>query len=528
MTYDVIIVGGGIAGLTASAYLSKAGKKVLLCEKGEKIGGLVSTFNYKGFTLDGGIRAIENSGIVKPMLKDLGIDVPFKRSVVTLGIEDEVIKIEDLSSLEKYQSLLSNKFPNEKDDIKKVVDMMKQLMKYMDILYGIDNPLFLDIKRDKAYFQKEILPWMFKFMFTVGKIKKYQTPVETYLANLTKNESLNNVIAQHFFKQTPTFFALSYFSLYLDYNYPLEGTGMLIDKINQFILDHGVEILLDTTIESIDLKTKTIKDQNNETYTYDQLLWAADTNKLYQIANLESIPNKKLRQKALAFKDGIKNLRGSDSIQTTYMLVDLDPSYFENICTAHFFYTPKKTGDGKIKETLPLVLQSKDQKVLFDWINDYLDNTTFEISMPALRNRALAPEGQTGLIVSTLMEFDLVKHISDLGLYDQYKSFIEQKMVDILDASIFKGFKSKVFDTFGSSPLTILNRTGNKDGAITGWAFTNNNIPAVTSFLGVTKAVKTYIPDVVQAGQWSYSPAGLPVSIMTGKIASDYILKKTK
>ena len=33
MIYDVIVVGGGIAGLTATAYLSKAGYSTLLCEK---------------------------------------------------------------------------------------------------------------------------------------------------------------------------------------------------------------------------------------------------------------------------------------------------------------------------------------------------------------------------------------------------------------------------------------------------------------------------------------------------------------
>jgi len=31
--YDTIVVGGGIAGLTSAAYLSKSGQKVLLVEK---------------------------------------------------------------------------------------------------------------------------------------------------------------------------------------------------------------------------------------------------------------------------------------------------------------------------------------------------------------------------------------------------------------------------------------------------------------------------------------------------------------
>ncbi len=33
INYDAIVIGGGIAGLTASAYLAKAGLTTLLCEK---------------------------------------------------------------------------------------------------------------------------------------------------------------------------------------------------------------------------------------------------------------------------------------------------------------------------------------------------------------------------------------------------------------------------------------------------------------------------------------------------------------
>ena len=38
--FDVIIIGGGHNGLVASSYLSKRGKKVLVIEKNEKVGGL--------------------------------------------------------------------------------------------------------------------------------------------------------------------------------------------------------------------------------------------------------------------------------------------------------------------------------------------------------------------------------------------------------------------------------------------------------------------------------------------------------
>ena len=79
----------------------------------------------------------------------------------------------------------------------------------------------------------------------------------------------------------------------------------------------------------------------------------------------------------------------------------------------------------------------------------------------------------------------------------------------------------KVIHRFSSTPLTIERISGNLDGGITGWAFTNKEIPAVTKMTKISKSCLTPIPNVLQAGQWTYSPSGVPISILTGKIAAD-------
>ena len=131
-----------MAGLTAAAYLAKAGLKVLLCEKEKKTGGLVNSFDYKGFVFDGGIRGIENSGIICPMLKQLGIEIEFLPSDVSIGIGKDVIRVYSADSLQAYQELLGKYFPDNKQDIAGIVQEIRKVMEYMDVLYGIDNPLF--------------------------------------------------------------------------------------------------------------------------------------------------------------------------------------------------------------------------------------------------------------------------------------------------------------------------------------------------------------------------------------------------
>ena len=89
----ILIVGAGMSGLTAAAYLSREGYDVQLVEKNRDVGGLVQSFERDGFVFDAGPRSVINAGIVGPMLRQLGIDLEFLPNVVSIGIEDEVIRV---------------------------------------------------------------------------------------------------------------------------------------------------------------------------------------------------------------------------------------------------------------------------------------------------------------------------------------------------------------------------------------------------------------------------------------------------
>jgi len=47
-SYDVIIIGGGLGGMTAANKLAKNGRKVLLLEAHDKLGGFATCFYRKG------------------------------------------------------------------------------------------------------------------------------------------------------------------------------------------------------------------------------------------------------------------------------------------------------------------------------------------------------------------------------------------------------------------------------------------------------------------------------------------------
>lgn len=521
-----MVVGGGMAGLTCAAYLAKEGRDVLLIEKNQECGGLVNTFSRDGFRFEAGIRALENAGIIFPMLRELGIGLDVVKSPVSVGVEQDILHVEDRGSLENYSDLLKRIYPESRTEIDRVIRIIRKVMKTMDVLYGVENPNFKDLRGDRNYLFKELLPWLPKFLFTIGRINRMNTPVEPYLEKMIANPSLRDMISQHFFKNTPTFFALSYFSLYLDYFYPRGGVGRLAAAVENRFLEMGGEIRRETTIERVLAREHTVIDRNNVNYAFENLVWAADLKTFYRITDTEGL-SARIRAKFEKTRSRLLARRGGDSVFTLFVEVDEPVESFRKIAHGHFFYSPSKQGLGETHwselDSLLMEPGETEKSRILEWLNKFLALNTYEISIPALKDPEMAPAGKTGLIVSILAEYDLFRMIADAGWYEEFIEEMEKRIIRVLAGSVYPMLKNRVMARFSFSPLSYANRVGSSEGAITGWSF-QEPVPVPSSMLAASKAVVTPIPSFYQAGQWTYSPAGVPMSILTGRLAARRIL----
>ena len=101
--YDVIIIGGGPAGLTAGLYTSRGKLKSLIIEKG-LTGGLVTTTewieNYPGF--EEGIMGAELAQKMEQQAKKFGLEI-LSGSVASISISEKIKKVK-LESGEEYET----------------------------------------------------------------------------------------------------------------------------------------------------------------------------------------------------------------------------------------------------------------------------------------------------------------------------------------------------------------------------------------------------------------------------------------
>ena len=81
-SYDVIVIGGGLAGLTTAALSAKNGKRVLLLERNYIPGGCASSYFRNGAVFDTGATTLLGLSEGMPLhtvLDELGIDLPAKK-----------------------------------------------------------------------------------------------------------------------------------------------------------------------------------------------------------------------------------------------------------------------------------------------------------------------------------------------------------------------------------------------------------------------------------------------------------------
>jgi phytoene desaturase len=92
-SYDVVVIGAGAGGMSAAAHLVAAGRKVLLVEAQDRLGGRASSEEIDGFIINRGAIAIERGGSFEQTFDLLGVplDVREPRPATVFRIDGKIV-----------------------------------------------------------------------------------------------------------------------------------------------------------------------------------------------------------------------------------------------------------------------------------------------------------------------------------------------------------------------------------------------------------------------------------------------------
>ncbi|MCH2045424.1 MAG: NAD(P)/FAD-dependent oxidoreductase [Saprospiraceae bacterium] len=146
-TYDTIIIGSGMGGLSTGVLLAKAGYRILMLERHYKAGGFTHTFKRRGYEFDVGIHYIGSVGRSKDMLKKVMDYISDgKLQWADMGhVYDKIMIGEQtfdfVKGVDNWINQMVQYFPKEEQAIRKYVDL-----------------IFKAVDSSKSYYLEKALP----------------------------------------------------------------------------------------------------------------------------------------------------------------------------------------------------------------------------------------------------------------------------------------------------------------------------------------------------------------------------------
>jgi all-trans-retinol 13,14-reductase len=507
-SYDAVVIGAGFSGLMAAARLARAGARVLVCEQADSVGGLFSSFTRGGYLFDGGIRAVESSGVIMPALAELGVleRIQFQPSPVAFVTNGVVQPIRDFADVASHFSLLETLFPSQRAGLQHVLSDTRIVFDMLDGMLQFPIPFFElpgGGKEARSEWFKAHGSALKHFPAAGAMMKRELRP---YLERHLSDPQLVNLLSDLFPEGTSVFFGLGYFRMFLDYHYPTGGIRRIPEEIAAAVRAWDGEIRTNCRVERVLLRAGRacgVRLTTGEEIAADYVIAASDLRQaLTTLAPDAVLPTR--------FAEKLRRAEVSHSVFSVFLGIDMPAEELGFEGCPHVFYSPDLEG-----------ITESDRRTRLD----YFAHVPQEISVPCLHQPDLAPPGKTGLSIGVMTNWDWDGGwVRDPAEYAALKERCARDLIGSLERFV-PGLSERIELCITATPRTLEARTSNSRGAIMGWSYHRERALPRGNFLQMRSAVRTPVPHLLVAGHWALSPGGGPVAALTGILAAEHVLK---
>jgi len=491
--YDVIVIGAGLGGLSAGALLARQGRKVLVLEQAERIGGCCSTFERDGYHFDVGASIVE---IIQP------IELAFRLLGTTLQEEVDLIPCDPIMtfifkdgsrvtyplSVEKTGEIIASISPEDGQRWKDFAAFMHELMEVTLNTFFIEpvntfGDMLKLVKKD---------PRFLKFLPVF--LSSYQDMLQRFF----KSEKVLRTMAYQslYFGFPPAIvpgpYAMVPYSEHVGIYYPRGGMIKIPQALQRVGERHGMELRLNTLVAKVLVRNGRVQGvrlADGSEITSRVVVSNINARTLY----LKLIGEEHLPQ--LAVK-GIKSYRYSKGVPMIYVGLDAAPQL-----EAHH----------------SVIAVSPEEVNRYWWDNverGRLPDETFGlICWPTYSDPSLAPKGCH--VLNLIPEAFYRLSGSD---WDTEKPRFIEKTLNDLSKTAIPGLKDHVKVVECATPLDFERRLLLPEGAI--YAL-QQDLPAMAVFRPSAKS--KVIQGLYLSGSTTHPGGGVPTTIASGIIASRLI-----
>ena len=485
---SVIIIGAGIAGLSAGIYAQMNGYQSRIYEMHSLPGGLMTAWKRKGYTIDGCIHWLTGSSQAYPQ---------YYRWWQEIGLiqDREIFNPEIFSRIENKHGQVLNFYADANRLEQHLLELAPEDSRAIKVFCGaICTFSRMPFSAGETWSEK--LTFSFKMISVLPQLMHWGKMSMNDLVDTFTNPFLRDSLSKTWLPEMSAVALI--FTLAMMHNqgagYTLGGSLPMALAVEKRYKSLGGEIQYDTRIKRIIVENDRavgVETEDGRVEQADVVISAADGyNTIFKMLE------------GRYTNENIKALySGNQPIFPPILFVGLGVK-------RTFTELPACTGGFSFPLDEPIQVADKSIESLDTMIYNF--------------DPSLAPQGKTAITVIIPTSYDYWKELygdgSNREQYDAEKELVAIEIIHRFE-KIFPGFTGQVEMADVATPVTFEHYTGNWQGSFEGW------IPTPKMVMGKIAKTLPGLANFYMAGQWVQAGGGLPSGLMIGREVVQKICK---
>jgi all-trans-retinol 13,14-reductase len=496
MTYDVIIIGGGMGGLTAGALLARRGLRVVLLEQGERTGGYVTSFKRGPFTFDATgafLGGCEEGGEFYKILAQAGAlrHLRFLKVEAAKNIyPDFSLDLHLSGGFEEYIRGVRELFPEEQRGLGDYFALIKKIGKEINRFEGL------------TWWQTMLFPFFFWHLIRYQRISLGQI-LDRYFGGDGIKRVLSTLPAHLPPSRLSLFFTAVLITKVLAQGvwYPHGGMGTVPQALEAAFRERGGELRLKTEVERIEMRDGAVRGvytRGGDFLPAQRVVAAINIRR----ALMELVPE--------AYRDRffkmVNGLEYSLSTCLVYLGVEME---VDRSGLPYFTY-----------------ISPGDAQVEYEQLSrgEMPDDPTMIITIPTLLDSSLAPLGHHIVRIMTPASYTFRNGWGwhDRDRYLIIKEEMAQRLIRTVEKRYIPGLSARIQVIEAATPCTLERYTANEGGATYGLA------PTPSQFGIGRPANRTPLRGLYLAGHYTRPSHGIVGAALSGRFVADMITQEQR